>query len=211
MIPSNTLASVFSIAADCAERGVLGPDVALDITCIDETNTRVDTGKLVALFRQHGNFGLVALIGVQSNQFPRALDIARPFRAAGVQVAVGGFHVSGVISMIDEHALRLDECRALGVAMFAGELEGRMDLVLQDAAAGSMAPLYNYLNDLPGMNEMPVPFLPRRYIKRTIGTNTSFDAGRGCPYQCSFCTIINVQGRKSRFRTPGRRRAAWCG
>jgi len=23
----------------------------------------------------------------------------------------------------------------------------------------------------------------------------------GCPFQCSFCTIINVQGRKSRFRT----------
>jgi hypothetical protein len=31
--------------------------------------------------------------------------------------------------------------------------------------------------------------------------SSSFDAGRGCPYQCSFCTIINVQGRKSRFRT----------
>jgi radical SAM family protein len=31
---------------------------------------------------------------------------------------------------------------------------------------------------------------------------TSFDAGRGCPYQCSFCTIINVQGRKSRRRSP---------
>jgi hypothetical protein len=31
--------------------------------------------------------------------------------------------------------------------------------------------------------------------------SASFDAGRGCPYQCSFCTIINVQGRKSRFRS----------
>ena len=30
---------------------------------------------------------------------------------------------------------------------------------------------------------------------------TSFDAGRGCPFQCSFCTIINVQGRKSRYRS----------
>jgi radical SAM superfamily enzyme YgiQ (UPF0313 family) len=27
-----------------------------------------------------------------------------------------------------------------------------------------------------------------------------FDAGRGCPFNCSFCTIINVQGRKSRYR-----------
>ena len=33
------------------------------------------------------------------------------------------------------------------------------------------------------------------------GTTPSFDAGRGCPFQCSFCTIINVQGRKSRYRT----------
>jgi radical SAM superfamily enzyme YgiQ (UPF0313 family) len=28
----------------------------------------------------------------------------------------------------------------------------------------------------------------------------AFDAGRGCPFQCSFCTIINVQGRKPRWR-----------
>ena len=34
------------------------------------------------------------------------------------------------------------------------------------------------------------------------GAYTSFDAGRGSPFQCSFCTIINVQGRKSRHRTP---------
>jgi len=202
MIPSNTLASVFSIAMDSAERQALGPDVGFDVECIDETNTRVDVPAITKRFAAHGNFGLVALVGVQSNQFPRALDIARPLRQAGVPVAIGGFHVSGTISMIDEHALGLDECRALGVSMFAGELEGRMDRVLQDAAAETLAPLYNYMNDLPGLDATPVPFLPKRYVARTIGTNTSFDAGRGCPYQCSFCTIINVQGRKSRFRTP---------
>jgi len=38
-------------------------------------------------------------------------------------------------------------------------------------------------------------------VSRTIGFVASFDAGRGCPFQCSFCTIINVQGRKSRFRS----------
>ena len=46
-----------------------------------------------------------------------------------------------------------------------------------------------------------MPFLPKRYVTRTVGISASFDAGRGCPYQCSFCTIINVQGRKSRFRS----------
>jgi hypothetical protein len=90
----------------------------------------------------------------------------------------------------------------MGVSLFAGEAEGRLDGVLQDAAAGRLQPLYNFMDDLPALGGTPIPFLPREYVRRTAGTNTSFDAGRGCPFQCSFCTIINVQGRKSRFRTP---------
>jgi hypothetical protein len=58
------------------------------------------------------------------------------------------------------------------------------------------------MNDLPGIEGAPLPLLARERVKRTGGGTTSFDAGRGCPYQCSFCTIINVQGRKSRRRTP---------
>jgi Radical SAM superfamily len=201
MIPSNSLAAVYGIAADCAERKVLGPDIAISIDAIDETHTRVDVPDLLKRFRNHGNFGLVALVGVQSNQYPRALDIARPFRAAGVPVAIGGFHVSGCISMLDGRAVELDACRDMGVSMFAGEAEGRLDLVLRDAAAGSLAPLYDFMKDLPDMGGAPAPFLPKPYVERTIGLSSSFDAGRGCPYQCSFCTIINVQGRKSRFRT----------
>ena len=46
------------------------------------------------------------------------------------------------------------------------------------------------------------PYLPRAVIGRTANHHASFDAGRGCPFQCSFCTIINVQGRKSRRRSP---------
>ena len=42
--------------------------------------------------------------------------------------------------------------------------------------------------------------MPADRIRLTLGRRASFDAGRGCPYQCSFCTIINVQGRKSRHR-----------
>jgi hypothetical protein len=201
MIPSNSLAAVYGIAADCAERQVLGPDIALSIEAIDETHTRVNIPGLIARFRNHGNFGLVALIGVQTNQYPRALDIARPFRAAGIPVAMGGFHVSGCLSMLDGRAVELDACRDMGVSMFAGEAEGRLELVLQDAAAGRLAPLYNFMEELPAMEGTPVPFLPRQYVERTLALNSSFDAGRGCPYQCSFCTIINVQGRKSRFRT----------
>src|SRR5262249_7757099 len=132
MIPSNSLAAVYGIAADCAERQILGPDTAVAIEVIDETNTRVDIPGLLDRFRSNGNFGLVALVGVQSNQYPRALDIARPFRAAGVPVAMGGFHVSGCLSMLDGRAVELDACRDLGISMFAGEAESRFETLLQD-------------------------------------------------------------------------------
>ena len=201
IIPSNSLAALYSLAADCVERRVLGPDVDIEITTIDETNARVDVPALLARLKANGNFGLVGLIGVQTNQYPRALDIARPFRAAGIPVAIGGFHVSGCLSMLDGRAVGLDECRELGVAMFAGEAEDRLDALLRDAATGQLASVYNFLKDLPGMEGTPVPFLPRAQVERTLGITASFDAGRGCPYQCSFCTIINVQGRKSRHRS----------
>ena len=200
MIPSNSLAAIYGIAADCAERRVLGAEI--DIVAIDETNTRVDMPALLARIRRHGDFGLVGLVGVQSNQYPRALDIARPFRKAKIPVVIGGFHVSGCLSMLDGRAVDLDACRDLGITIFAGEAEGRLDQVLCDAADGRLAPVYNFIKDLPAIQDTPVPFLPKRYLKRTLGLSTTFDAGRGCPYQCSFCTIINVQGRKSRYRSP---------
>ncbi len=201
MIPSNSLAALYGITVDCAERKVLGPDVSIDITVIDETNTRINFPALLRMLSRHDSFGMVALVGVQSNQYPRALDIARPFREAGIPVALGGFHVSGCLAMLDGKAVELDACREMGVSMFAGEAEGRLDTVLRDAAAGRLEPIYNFMDDLPGIGGTPVPFLPKKNVAHTIGLSTSFDAGRGCPYQCSFCTIINVQGRKSRFRS----------
>jgi hypothetical protein len=104
--------------------------------------------------------------------------------------------------MLDGHAVDLDACRNMGITMFAGEAEGRLEIMLRDAAAGQIKPLYNFMNDLPSIEGTPAPFLPKQYVLRTLGQSASFDAGRGCPYQCSFCTIINVQGRKSRYRSP---------
>jgi hypothetical protein len=202
LIPSNSLAALYGLALDCGQRRVLGADVAIDMEVIDETNTRVDIPGLIRRFRQHDMFGLVALVGVQSNQYPRALDIARPFRDAGIKVALGGFHAAGCIAMLDGRAVDLDRARELGVSIVAGEAEGRLGLVLRDAAADRLQPQYDFMSDLPNLEGAPAPFLPRRYVERTAGTNSSFDAGRGCPFQCSFCTIINVQGRKSRYRSP---------
>ena len=95
-MPSNSLAAVFSLANGAAERRVLGPDLPIDVIAIDETNTRVVPKKLMRRIAAHGGLGLVGIVGVQSNEFPRAVDIARPLREAGIQVMIGGFHVSGL-------------------------------------------------------------------------------------------------------------------
>jgi radical SAM superfamily enzyme YgiQ (UPF0313 family) len=202
LVPSNSLAALYGMALDCAERQVLGPDVDIDIDVIDETNTRVNIPELLRRFRKADHFGIVGLVGVQTNQYPRALDIARPFREEGIPVVIGGFHVSGCIAMLDGTAVDLDRARELGVTLFAGEAEGRFEMLMQAAANGSLEPQYDFTKDLVDMAGQPSPFLPIQYVRRTAGTNSSFDSGRGCPFHCSFCTIINVQGRKSRSRTP---------
>jgi hypothetical protein len=199
-IPSNSLASVYGLLAACAEERALGPDVDIEIEACDECNTVIDVKAAARRIKAAGG-GFVGLVGVQSNQFPRALDLAREFRVAGVAVAIGGFHVSGCISMLPELPPDLQEAQALGVILFAGEGEGRMADFIRDIAAGRAKPIYNYLNDMPGMEAAAIPVLPRHVVGRIVGHHACFDAGRGCPFQCSFCTIINVQGRKSRYRT----------
>jgi hypothetical protein len=199
-IPSNTLAALHGLAADCAARSALGANVQIEIISLDETNTRIRPEKIASAIQASGR-GLVCLVGVQSNQFPHALDLARRFRARGVDVAMGGFHVSGCIAMLPELPADLVEAQELGISLFAGEAEGRLENVLRDAYAGKLQKLYNFMKDLPGIENTPAPLLPSEVIQRTSGAVTSFDAGRGCPFQCSFCTIINVQGRKSRYRS----------
>ena len=75
-IPSNSLACLFGLARDLAEQGVLGDDVDFDIHALDETNTRIRPERLARLVKA-ADAGMVMLVGVQSNQTPRALDIAR--------------------------------------------------------------------------------------------------------------------------------------
>lgn len=201
-MPSNTLATLYGLAADSVRRKVLGDDVEIRLSELDETNKRVKVNKYVRQIHRDGGHGLIALVGVQSNQFPRALELARQFRAAGMNVCIGGFHVSGCLSMLPELTPELREALDLGVSLFAGEAEGRLDTVIQDAFHDRLQPIYNYMADLPSIENVPTPILSIKAVKRTGGAQTSFDAGRGCPYMCSFCTIINVQGRKSRFRSP---------
>jgi hypothetical protein len=99
-LPSNTLACMNSLAGDASRREVLGPGVTIELDTYDETNRRVVPSRIIRDLKRRGGRSLVGLVGVQSNQFPRAIDLARQFRNAGLQVCIGGFHVSGCIAML---------------------------------------------------------------------------------------------------------------
>ena len=196
LIPSNSLAALNGIARDAAERRVLGPDVAINLVTVDETNTHIVPLKIARDLKRRGARALIGLVGVQSNQYDRALDMAREFRSLGLPVMIGGFHVSGCISMLKEIPAEIQEALDLGCSLFAGEAEGaRLDEVFRDAWYGELKPVYNYLKDLPGLEGAPLPALPIDALKRNSQSWSSFDLGRGCPVQCSFSTIINEQGR----------------
>jgi radical SAM superfamily enzyme YgiQ (UPF0313 family) len=199
-IPSNSLACLYGLAKECAAEKILGSSVDLEIRAFDETNTVIRPERIARLVENAGN-GVVMLVGVQSNQFPRALDIARPLRERGIQVAVGGFHVSGTMAMLEDRDPDVQRALGMGVTVFAGEAEGRLHQVLKDAFYGDLQPVYNFMDDLPDLTGAASPVLPAERVHLTAGATTSFDAGRGCPFACSFCTIINVQGRKSRRRS----------
>jgi len=185
---------------DAAERRVLGANTQIVVNAHDETNTVVPVARIIARIKKGDGNGLVCMVGVQSNQFLRAMHLAQKFTAAGIQVAIGGFHVSGCLAMLDKLTLELGVAVKRGITLFGGEAEGRLDEVLLDAHRGELKPIYDHLGDMPDMRRQPTPFLPLKMLRRTAGCFTSFDAGRGCPFNCSFCCIINVQGRVSRFR-----------
>ena len=200
-IPSNSLAALYGLALECAGDNILGDETTIETHAFDETNTVINVKRMASLV-ENADDGMVMLVGVQSNQFPRALDIAKPLRDKAIKVAIGGFHVSGTMAMLKDRDPYVQRALDMGVSLFAGEAEGRLGHVLLDASMNALAPIYNFMDDLPNIEGSATPLLPAERVHLTAGATTSFDAGRGCPFACSFCTIINVQGRKSRRRSP---------
>jgi radical SAM superfamily enzyme YgiQ (UPF0313 family) len=195
------MATLNGIALECSAARVLGEAVDIVITTLDEANHRIKPNKIIREIEASGGRGLVALVGVQTNQFPRAVDIARQLRAADVPVCIGGFHVSGCLSMLPRIPPEIQQALDLGISIFAGEAEGQFDKLLRDAYRRQLKPIYNVMADLPRLQGATLPVLPQSDLEGRMTVRASFDSGRGCPYECSFCTIINVQGRKSRYRT----------
>lgn len=63
----------------------------------------------------------------------------------------------------------IQEAMDLGISIFAGEAEGRLGELLQDAQRGSLKPIYDWMKELPSLEGAPIPFLPRKIKSLVLG------------------------------------------
>jgi len=200
VIRSNTLTQIGTLVHDLVNypffRGV-----SFKIRKIDEAIEWIPE-KEILRSQVSGVRSIVMLVGVQTNQYPRALDIAAKFLPRGIPVVIGGFHVSGMLAMIGV----TDDLKAAmvkGITLVAGEVEGgRLPAIVEDVLRKKAQPLYNFLNAAPNLFDVPIPHITKEEFENFASRFTTIDTGRGCVFNCDFCTIINVQGRTMRYRDP---------
>lgn len=201
VIRSNTLTQMGTLVRDIVNYPFF-TGLPLSVRLIDEAIQRVPVEEIIRRSRVPGVKSIVMLVGVQSNQFPRAQDLAARFLPHNIPVLIGGFHVSGMLAMIGLTA-DLREAMANGVVLVAGEVEGgRLPVIVEDVLRGRPEPLYNFLNPTPDLSHTPTPSLTKEDLKGFASPYSTIDTGRGCVFTCDFCTIINVQGRTMRCREP---------
>ena len=205
VLPSNTLNVLHGLTEEVKSSGVFGA-LRLQIVTFDETAEKLPVKKIIGWSRHRSTKLVVGLVGVQTNQFPRALDLARQFRAARIDVIMGGFHTSGTINMLGDQEPDIQALAKESITIVSGEVEENWAEILADALYGRLKPIYSFAQDLQNLVDIGSAPLPRispktmrHFAKPSFGTA---DTSRGCPFACSFCTIINVQGRKMRERSP---------
>ncbi len=127
------------------------------------------------------------LVGITafSSQADRAYEVAAEFRSRGVPVVIGGIHAT----MCQEEVLeRVD-------AVVTGEAEGVWEQVLEDAQQGTLQRVYT--GTRLEMDRVPLArhdLLPTGYVFGSVQTT------RGCPLDCSFCSVTAFNGRRYRCR-----------
>jgi len=203
VLPSNTVSCLRGLTESVAASGALGEDVEVTVESYDETVEQLPMRRILRQSRRRDTQTLVAFAGVQTNQFARTTDLALRCREVGLQVIIGGFHVSGVLAMFGEPTEELQKVLDHGVSLFKGEAEvpGALARVLKDALEGQLQPIYD-VTESPDILNAPVPSPDVEILKKFVVPDIStIDTSRGCPFGCTFCTVINVQGRKMRHRS----------
>ncbi len=134
---------------------------------------------------------LIALVGVQSHQFHRALDLAAFSRARGVEYCViGGPHPMTCDTLM---------LQGKGVAFALAEAELVWIQILQDAIRGELKPVYGESQRWQSEIAAPVLIPPcPQDLKRYVIPMLGFYPARGCPFRCNFCSVIKIAGRQVR-------------
>lgn len=134
---------------------------------------------------------LVALVGVQSHQFHRALDLAAYARHHGVRHCIIG----------GPHPMTCDTAslQGRGVSFALAEAELIWHEILDDAIMGELRPVYGadrrWTERLPSVViNPPTQQDLARYGAPILGLYPV----RGCPYKCNFCSVIKISGRQVR-------------
>ena len=164
----------------------------VEVHTIDEY-VHTDLGYLSLLERPRGGRTLLALVGVQSHQFHRALDLAAYARRNGCLAVIGGPHV-----MTCDTSMLYG--RGVSFALAEAELVWRE--ILEDAVGGELRPVYGADGRWQQELEAPVVVPPgRQDLRRYVIPMLGLYPARGCPFTCNFCSVIKIAGRRIRSQS----------
>lgn len=134
---------------------------------------------------------LLAIVGVQSHQMHRALDLCGFAQSKGVRCCVIG----------GPHPMTCDtsEVQGRGISVAQAEAELIWEPILQHALSGELDTVYGTSQRWQEELESPVLLPParedlRRYVIPMLGVYPA----RGCPYNCNFCSVVKIAGKKVR-------------
>ncbi len=146
-----------------------------DISILDETFDRC-------------TFEPADLVGITAftSNVNRAYELADEYRRRGIPVVMGGIHAS----MLPEEAI--GHCDAV----VAGEVEGIWSRVLEDFDRGEMAGIYRG----PQVDLQTSDVIPRRDLLHPAYVWHPIQTSRGCPFNCSFCSVSRYLGKAYRQR-----------
>ena len=137
---------------------------------------------------------LVAISTMLSSQLPRAFEIAREFRERGHTVIFGG-----IATM-----LHSEEVKQHADSVFLGEVEGRLEQVIDDFKRGELKPVYDYMQQHPDINLVGTArrdILDRSlYNYRGVQMLDLVHASRGCKFNCFPCCTGFLGGTSFRPR-----------